>query len=257
MEKGNTNAAVPAQAVQMGASDGVNLKPIKVDASGNVLTSQAVEGVPGGAAPAKADVVGVLDSGGLVRFIRTGDADGLAGTNFLEVVLAAINAGGNADRLRLDSFDNLQVSLRSSAGAEPALGQPGDGTLNTYNKLFVASHLFGYNGVTNDQIRVVNVSKSAYNAAVANAANLTVWTPAAGKKFRLMSVVLSSSVTGRVTLIDNALTVAELLVTANSPVTIQLPTNGYLSAAVNNVLSVQNNTGGPAGVAVWVTGCEE
>ncbi len=74
--------------------------------------------------------------------------------------------------------------------------------------------------------------------AVAIAAEATIWTPAGGKKFRLMGYHLTSSVTGNILLRDNtAGTIIDVIpATAGQCVVVDLH-NGILSAAANNVLT--------------------
>lgn len=115
---------------------------------------------------------------------------------------------------------------------------------------------YGFNGDTWDRKRVANVSKQN-SGSVATIASLTIWTPAAGKKFRLLGVIVSVGVTGNYTLLDNTGTIYDGFFLANTPCVITLPSNGYLSAAINNAFSVKNQTAGAAGVAAWALGTEE
>jgi len=77
--------------------------------------------------------------------------------------------------------------------------------------------------------------------AVSVASETTIWTPAAGKKFRLMGYILTSGTTGgNVVLKDNTAGATIHVVpfgAANSTITTPPMGNGILSAAVNNVLT--------------------
>jgi hypothetical protein len=69
---------------------------------------------------------------------------------------------------------------------------------------------------------------------------IAAWTPAAGKKFRLMGGIVSVSVAGVLTLADGAAGPIFCAVGLPANVSIALPpmVNGFLSAALNNVLQV-------------------
>lgn len=78
-------------------------------------------------------------------------------------------------------------------------------------------------------------------SAVVITSETTIWTPAAGKKFRLMGFCLSQGVaTGAVTLKDNTAGTTIFTIPQNT-VGVQncfsLPGNGIVSATANNVLT--------------------
>jgi hypothetical protein len=97
---------------------------------------------------------------------------------------------------------------------------------------------FQFNGASWDQQRTPKVFTTL--SAVAIGSEATIWTPASGKKFRLMGFVLASgTVGGGVTLKDNTAGITIFIVptlTVSSPVHAVLG-NGILSAAANNVLT--------------------
>ncbi len=108
---------------------------------------------------------------------------------------------------------------------------------NATNQLYVQSVNMGYNGTSWDRVRVPSVFKPQ-NAVAVNA-ETTIWTPAAGKKFRLIGVWLAASVAGNVLLRDNTAGPVIAVVPSGaggSGVYVDLR-NGILSAAVNNVLT--------------------
>lgn len=78
-------------------------------------------------------------------------------------------------------------------------------------------------------------------SAVVITSETTIWTPAAGKKFRLMGICVTQGVaTGAVTLKDNTAGTTILIVPQNTIGVyecIQLPGNGILSATAANVLT--------------------
>jgi len=103
----------------------------------------------------------------------------------------------------------------------------------------VGADLQGFNGATWDRVRLPNVSKDVNGVSITTIA--TVWTPASGKKFRLMGGSISSSVAGAVLFEDNAAGAGNFVfrtpkLAADTPYDFVVPGNGYLSAAANNVL---------------------
>lgn len=162
------------------------------------------------------------------------------------------------------TYDRLR-SLADSGDAQAAL---------TLGLLATVSRMQAWNGATYDRVRVANVFKSA-DITVATALNpVVVWTPAAGKKFRLMGFIIQLS--GNATAAAAATYVASLFdaaaalpfkLVADVPASIvgavvgentgqvQLG-NGYLSVAINNVLNFTPTvalTNGQCTVTVWGT----
>jgi uncharacterized protein (DUF1786 family) len=112
---------------------------------------------------------------------------------------------------------------------------------------------------TFDRMRTPSVFKPQNTVAVALSPGTAVWTPAVGKKFRLMRAVISSSVVGNVVLTDasggTVIAVVPITAIANAPVVVDLG-NGYLSAAANNALFAFNS-GGAANISGTLMGTEE
>jgi hypothetical protein len=111
-----------------------------------------------------------------------------------------------------------------------------------------------FNGATTDRLRTSNVFKRF--SALGSGAEVTVWTPTSGKKFRLMRGIITSSVAGDVDIRDN--TSGTIILTL--PVTAGVPTpfdlgNGILSAAANNVLTA--DAPGAGTLSGYVGGTEE
>jgi len=134
------------------------------------------------------------------------------------------------------------------------------------NQLTIAQ-LFGFNGTSFDRIRVANVFKSVLATA---AGNTIVWTPVAGKKFRLMGYTLSVAGTLAATGVElMKLTDAAggtVIAQHQATLTITTPTGdtqigadlgqGFLSGAINRVLNVNLSaaiTGGGVAVNAWGT----
>lgn len=103
----------------------------------------------------------------------------------------------------------------------------------------VMARLAGFNGVGWDRLRHANVFKSLNAAAIGTEA--TIWTPAGGKKFRLMGFVFSAGVAaGNIVLKDNTAGATILVIpkaALDTPFISPPMGNGILSAAANNVLT--------------------
>lgn len=103
---------------------------------------------------------------------------------------------------------------------------------------------FAFNGATLDLRRVAAVWKDL--AAVTVTTITTVWTPASGKKIRLMGGTISASAAGSVLFEDNAGGATIFRTPAlviNTPYNFDLG-NGRLLAAVNNVLKATLSVAG-------------
>ncbi len=135
---------------------------------------------------------------------------------------------------------------------------PTDGTA-AQSGLLVWSQNELYDGTNFRFARTPSVFKVAQTSAVANNTPTAIWTPAAGKKFRLMGFLLSISVSsvGRVQLLDGATVIWQAFMGGNAPLSPQSLGNGYLSAAANNVLNYAGQTGAATDFACVAWGTEE
>jgi len=115
-----------------------------------------------------------------------------------------------------------------------------------------------YNGATFDRQRTPNIFKPQNAVAIAATPGTAIWTPAVGKKFRLMRVVLTSSVAGNLVLTDasGGTVIAVIPVTAAGAGVPFDFGNGYFSSAVNNALFAFNS-GGAATISGTLVGTEE
>jgi hypothetical protein len=104
-----------------------------------------------------------------------------------------------------------------------------------------------------------NTLKTAQSSATASGSDLTIWTPASGKKFRLRSVAARASIAGRYEVRDASGTVICYTYLAANTWTeiVRMQANGYLSAAANNALLLRNQSGSAADLDAVATGCEE
>lgn len=105
-------------------------------------------------------------------------------------------------------------------------------------------------------VRVANVFKSFAAQAITAGTPLAVWTPASGKKFRVLGMSLSSSTASAPILKDGASVIlnAPLLAAAGVYTTPSLG-NGIVSSATNNVLNLDMSAN--ATVTGFVFGVEE
>ncbi len=233
-------------------------------------------------------------------------ADTVTSSTILGAGMYGINSAGSADRLRTASIGDSGASTgllgaaqylsngatqfnraRDMAGVTTdttlgggiqAVGLVGfEGTsyarIRTVNGVadgattgLLAGGQYGWNGAGWDKQRSNNAHKYQEYLSLTNGQHLEIWTPAAGKKFRLMNVLFSSNyATGaRVTLRDSvggtttgAANLATFNFNAKDTASFQFGPNGYLSYQANNRLAVFNDSG--ATVSVWLTfiGTEE
>lgn len=98
-----------------------------------------------------------------------------------------------------------------------------------------------------------NVFKAV--ALAAGTTNAALWTPATGKKFRLMGGQLSYHSTGIVTLLDGSTTALGYAFMGNTAAPVPLGDlgQGILSAAADNVLSCARSVSATITGTVWGT----
>lgn len=137
--------------------------------------------------------------------------------------------------------------LRVAAGVADADG----------GQFLFATSVQWFNGTSWDRARTPFVFKPFASTGIVAGTGATVWTPAAGKKFRLMGWLISSSVAGQLIFGDNL--VATILARSEAVAAAGVSKagfgdlgNGILSAAANNVLKLDGPTGNVAGM-VWGT----
>jgi hypothetical protein len=145
---------------------------------------------------------------------------------------------------------------QDAAGVAPGVVTPADAltkaALAAFGQLQAA---LAYNGTTFDIPRVVKVVKAV--ALTAGTTETTIWTPASGKKFRLLRLVLTVSAQSILTFKDNTAgsTILVLEPAANVPLSIDLGSLGIFSATADNVLTVTRATS--ATLQGFVAGTEE
>ncbi len=170
------------------------------------------------------------------------------------VVPMGATDGTNEQALMMQSATapNLRVALYAAGNASDVVA-PADNKTG-FSALAVNAVASGFNGATWDRARRAIIYKPISAAAAgANA----IWTPAAGKKFRLMGFHLSFSGTTNAKWQDGATDITGLYYgVANTVVNGGLPeANGYLSALADNVLNLNLSAAVAVGGLVW--GVEE
>jgi len=221
---------------------------IRTDASGNVT--------PAGDAVGRAVVVKVGDGTTLQSFV---DVDGaidertdhyVASAAALMATDSAASAGAKLVPVQCVStavpilkevpYDAAGTALYGVAAAmADALANP------TIGKIGVLPLVF--NGATWDRERTPNVFKDVSAVTVTTIA--TVWTPASGKKFRLMGGVISASAAMNVLFEDNSAGAGNFVfrtpkLLADTPFAFTLGGNGKISATVDNVLKATGSAAG-------------
>lgn len=167
------------------------------------------------------------------------DAQGPVGNLGAEALALLLGFNGASwDRLRL-AADNGDALAVLALGVLRVLGE---------NTLF--------NGAAWDRERTPNVFKPFASTAITAGTGATIWTPASGKKFRLMGYAISSSVAGQLIFGDNLVgtVIARSAAVAAAGIASDGGSwrNGLLSALANNVLKLDGPTGNVAGM-VWGT----
>jgi hypothetical protein len=217
---------------------------VACDASGNLTTG----GGGGGASTVTGNVAsGVADAGNPVK------VGGLASTTAPTAVAnnQRVNAWYGVNGTAVVSITNAAGTTTDAATARKLQDPAGNLVLAG-----MASHV--HNGATWDQKRGPTVFIDVPSTAVVAGTGIVVWTPAAGKKFRLMGWALTLSVAGSIIFCDHV--VATILfrtpaLLAGTPLAGPPLGNGRLSAAANNVLRLDVTASG--NVSGVVFGVEE
>lgn len=168
---------------------------------------------------------------------------------------AALGAGGG---LRVEGVAGgvaQPVSGTVTADTElPAAAALADAAANP-TTVIVGSSLLGYNGASWDRLRTPAVYKALAGVAIGSIA--TVWTPAGGKKFRLMGGSISVSAAVSILFEDNAggTTILQLpKLPADTPYNFDIG-NGLLSGAEDRVLKATSSAA--ANCTGYLYGVEE
>lgn len=160
---------------------------------------------------------------------------------------------GGTGALRINVFDTSGFAAQTTSYTADALG-------GGYQGLCTVSFNMAWNGAYIERVRIGKTYKYIEYLNLPTATATTIWTPAAGKKFRLMGVQFGASAAAQCALRDGTAgsgTAFHMFKVGGADTKDFSLGNGYLSSAANNVLEIYNATGST--VSVWVTawGTEE
>jgi hypothetical protein len=159
-----------------------------------------------------------------------------------------VTSAGSALRTYLTRSDGTAISAGQSTG---------DGQPTTNFGLFVNAENWLFTGITWERQRNPVVFKPLN--AVAVGTETAIWTPTAGKKFRLMGAVVSvGTAAGNVVLKDGTAGTTILVIPKgplDTPIVLPAMGNGILSAAANNLLTATGAAS--ATLSGYVFGTEE
>ena len=102
-----------------------------------------------------------------------------------------------------------------------------------------------------------DVYKYVIATSLAAGASVNLWTPTAGKKFRLSSITVVGSGAGLLELYDGATNEFAMIGVTSQHATTTVPFgSGYTSTAIDNVLSAKNYAGGTTTFYITLYGTE-
>lgn len=190
-------------------------------------------------------------------------ADNLSRTSSVPLVGAAslVDDGTQLVRMKANAGSSVTaliagLYINGSGNWQQAITGVGDNA-PTYQTLMAAQGLYDPTASAFERRRKVRTFTNRADASVTSGTPAALWTPAAGKKFRIMRGQLSLSVAGQIILKDGS---TEILrspkLTAGGVWDLGAALdNGILSSLANNVLNVDTTATGNIGG--WVGGTEE
>lgn len=230
----------------------------------------------------------LVDSGGVVADISAANALKVDGSDVTQPVSGpATNAELRAtplpvqmtdgtDVALVDASGNLHVELHVDGNTMSAVPSNADGIVTSGSTTLLSTRalLIAFNGTTFDRVRTPNVLKTAKATASGDTA---VWTPASGKKFRVMRYsiqITADAATAAGGVLDIVLRDATTAIGAGLSVFVPAVAgttfgttnstgwceigNGILSSTADNVLNVNLSAALTSGtVRVVVSGTEE
>lgn len=167
-------------------------------------------------------------------------------------------ADGQRAEFHVDTRGGQYVVLKGAAATSGVGSSNGstDGLSINSTGILALAELAVFSGVGWDRLRGANVFKPVLNVAVVAGTPQVIWTPAAGKKFRLMGLALSLSVAGFLSLDDGG-SVPDVVrlpaMPAGQGIDVETFGNGLLSVAANNTLRVDASANGNVNGMVWGT----
>lgn len=184
----------------------------------------------------------------LTNTMPTMDAVGRAGYVFVTngtQTMPSMDALARPGFVRLS--DGTNALMPASASLADAFANPSTTKIEALLGVF--------NGATWDRLRTANVFTTV--ALNAGTSETTIWTPASGKKFRLLGFLLTCGAASTLTFKDNTAgtTIFVTRGTTDAPINTGPMGNGILSASADNVLTVTRGTS--CTLSGTLFGCEE
>ncbi|MGB7297341.1 MAG: hypothetical protein WBC70_17325 [Candidatus Aminicenantales bacterium] len=162
-----------------------------------------------------------------------------------------------------DAFGRLKTIIgNGSSDVYAALAAANvDNESATSLGLLITSRTLLYNGTVWTRHREINTLKTVNAAALATNTPQALWTPAAGKKFRLRGIEISSEdlLAGElVEVLDGATVILNFRPTTTGFQTqLELDANGYISTTADNVLNIRHQGAAGRDIAANAWGNEE
>lgn len=175
-----------------------------------------------------------------------GPAGSFAVVRFVEQPIEQSAGFSNTAQYLADGGGNERVAiyLPGITTQNGYLGAQTDGAGGSGAYIFYTNNMV-FNGSTWDRMRVANIFKTVQNVAITPGTPVTVWTPAAGKKFRLLGFDLNyTTATSAILFKDSGTEIART--GGGGPNHATTPPgwgNGILSASANNPLQLDVLTG--------------
>jgi hypothetical protein len=133
-----------------------------------------------------------------------------------------------------------------------------DTNSSTQSLQSVGAYGLNFTGTNWERVRGTKLYKYQEFNTLSNAGTFTVWTPASGKKFRLMGISISSSAASRLLVKDGASgSIIVYYQTSAADTKVYDFGQGFLSNAANNVLEILNSSGATVDVRATAWGTEE
>lgn len=163
---------------------------------------------------------------------------------------------GDRVEARFDSRGNLCVVMGSGATAADIAAGSADDSAASNAGLFVNARQYVYDGAAWDRLRTATTFKIVAAQAITAGTGIVIWTPTAGKKFRLLGYCFSSSAAASLIFCDHIVGTpifrSPLLAAAGLHDSPPLG-NGLLSATINNVLRLDVSATSTVTGTVWGT----
>lgn len=151
----------------------------------------------------------------------------------------------------------IVIALADINGATASMNAPGDQQGTQTGVSTIAQGMLYTGGGNWDRMRTPNIFKKIAAVSITAGTPVSVWTPAGGKKFRVMAWMLSLSVAGAILFEDTTGTEVFRSSLMAAGIGLASPNigNGYLSTAANNQLFLDVTATGT--VSGFICGIEE